>query len=454
MKILIKGAGDIATGIASRLYHCGHQIIMTEIEQPLTVRRLAALSRAVYEKEARVEDLCAVRAGSYAEARELIESGCIAVMVDAQAEVRQTFRPEVIVDAILAKRNLGTKITDAPLVVGVGPGFRAGEDCHCVVETKRGHTLGSLIYEGSALPNTGVPGNVGGYTLERLLRATEDGVIEPCASIGDFVEKGQIVAHTGGCPVFAEMSGILRGMLQEGVRVKKGLKIGDIDARCAVEHCSTISDKARSVGGAVLEAVARFEKWTGRYAMVALAAGSSRRFGGDKLSHPVEGRPIYEHMLEKMEAFPGLERLIVTGNPQIARAAQQRGIQAACNKEPEKGISRSIRIAIEEVTARMPQVEGILFCVCDQPFMRVSTIQKIWNAGIVKPGRIICAGRKGKRGNPVLWSREYFPELLSLEGDNGGRSVMKKYADRIEIVEAARRELKDVDTKQELEELE
>ena len=152
----------------------------------------------------------------------------------------------MVVDAILAKKNLGTKITDAPLVVGVGPGFYAGQDCHCVVETKRGHTLGQVIYDGAALPNTGVPGEVGGYTTERLLKASDDGVMEPLISIGDMVEKGQIAAYTGGEPVYAAMSGMVRGMLQKGVSVVKGMKIGDIDARCEKEHCWTISDKARA----------------------------------------------------------------------------------------------------------------------------------------------------------------------------------------------------------------
>ena len=165
MKILIRGAGDLATGIASRLYGAGHQILMTEIEVPLTVRRTVALSRAVYEKKVQIEEMEGFLAEDGQSAQAVLERGGIAVMVDPEMECRKWFRPDVIVDAILAKKNLGTGITDAPFVIGAGPGFTAGKDCNCVVETKRGHTLGNLIWKGSAIPNTGVPGNVGGYTI-------------------------------------------------------------------------------------------------------------------------------------------------------------------------------------------------------------------------------------------------------------------------------------------------
>ena len=165
MKILIRGAGDLATGIASRLYGAGHQILMTEIEVPLTVRRTVALSRAVYEKKVQIEEMEGFLAEDGQSAQAVLERGGIAVMVDPEMECRKWFRPDVIVDAILAKKNLGTGITDAPFVIGAGPGFTAGKDCNCVVETKRGHTLGNLIWKGSAIPNTGVPGNVGGYRL-------------------------------------------------------------------------------------------------------------------------------------------------------------------------------------------------------------------------------------------------------------------------------------------------
>ena len=297
MKIVIKGAGDLATGIASRLYHAGHQIVMTEIAVPLTVRRSVALSRAVYENEAEVEDLKGVLVKDAAEADRILQRGEIPVLVDPEADIIGSFHPDVVVDAILAKKNLGTRITDAPFVIGVGPGFYAGKDCHCVIETKRGHTLGSVIWEKEAIPNTGVPGNIGGFTTERLIRASADGIMEPVAEIGDTVEKGQLVARTGKQPVYAKMSGIVRGMLQKDVQVTEGLKIGDIDARCEPEHCGTISDKARAVGGGVLEAVSLFGQIYGNYGVALLAAGEAKRFGSDKLSEKFQGIPLYRHAL-------------------------------------------------------------------------------------------------------------------------------------------------------------
>ena len=171
-----------------------------------------------------------------------IRDGKIPVIVDPNAEILNDLKPDVLVDAIIAKKNLGTCITDAPLVIGVGPGFTAGIDCHKVIETKRGHYLGKVIDAGSAIPNTGVPGDIGGYTVERIIRATADGYFLPKASIGEMVEKGQLIAYSGEVPVYALIQGIVRGMLQEGVEVTKGMKAGDIDARCEIKHCFSISD--------------------------------------------------------------------------------------------------------------------------------------------------------------------------------------------------------------------
>lgn len=453
MKILIKGAGDLATGIASRLYGAGHQILMTEIAVPLTVRRTVALSRAVYEGKAEVEELCGFLADSREKAQEIMGRGDIAVIVDTEAESRKWYGPDVIVDAILAKRNLGTQITDAPFVVGVGPGFEAGRDCHCVIETKRGHTLGNIIWKGSAIPNTGIPGNVGGYTLERLIRASADGVMEPKACIGECVEKGQIVALTGGKPVYAQMSGIVRGMLQEGAPVTKDLKVGDIDARAELSHCYTISDKARAIGGGVLEAVSRFEKMKGGYAIVVLAAGAGTRFGGNKLRAIINGRTLYEHMLDKMQAFSAFSAFIVTGDEMIAREARRRGITPVWNGEPERGISRSLQLGLEAALqgrSGSRPLKGVLFSVCDQPGLKISTIQRIFNEAVLHPGSIVCAGSSARKGNPALWDPAYFSELRGLSGDVGGRQLMEKYRDRVRIVEAETEELEDVDLREDL----
>lgn len=255
IKILIKGAGDLATGIAWRLHRCGCAVLMTEIERPTTVRRTVAFSSAVYEGRAEVEGVTARLVQDVQEAWRVIDDGKIPVLVDPPAACKAEFRPDVLVDAVIAKKNTGTKRTDAPLVIGVGPGFCAGQDCDLAVETMRGHTLGKVIEEGCALPNTGVPGEIGGFGKERLIRALAAGTFLPRASIGDRVEKGQIVAECGGVLIPAQMSGVVRGMLKEGLEVEAGMKCGDIDGRCQVSHCFSISDKARAIGGGVLEAV-------------------------------------------------------------------------------------------------------------------------------------------------------------------------------------------------------
>ncbi len=259
MRVLIRGAGDLATGIGVRLKRAGHDVLMTETAIPTTVRRTVAFSQAVYEKEAVVEGVKAVCIGKSSEIEKLLRMGKIPVMVDETAEIAKSYCPDVVVDAIIAKKNLGTTIKDAGLVIGVGPGFTAGVDCHVVIETKRGHYLGSVIWEGSAIPNTGVPGDIAGYSKERLIRATADGVFEPAAGIGELVKKGQLVARSGGVPVLAQMDGMVRGMLQPCVAVTEGMKCGDIDARCELAYCNTISDKARAIGGGVLEAICGYE---------------------------------------------------------------------------------------------------------------------------------------------------------------------------------------------------
>lgn len=450
MKILIKGAGDLATGIAARLFRAGHQILMTEIPVPLTVRRTVAFSRAVYEGRARVEEIEAQLVSAEKEAGEILSRGDIAVMADPEASCREWFRPDVIVDAILAKKNLGTRIADAPFVIGVGPGFTAGADCSCVVETKRGHYLGQVIWRGSAIPNTGVPGDVGGYTTERLLRASADGIMEPKVQIGDKVEKGQITALTGGVPVYAQMPGIVRGLLQEGTEVRKGLKIGDIDARAHSSYCHTISDKARAVGGAVLEAVSLYEKMAGQYAFVTLAAGLGSRFGGSKLETEIDGFPLYIRALRRMQAFAGFPSYLVAGPGHMAEAAPEYGVTPVENRDPRKGISHSLKLGLHRALEDNPGLKGVLFSVCDQPWLDSATIQQIFNTAALHPGCIVCAGRGEERGNPVLWDRKYFPELMNLEGDRGGKQIMEKYKEKVRVVQAGEKELRDIDVREDL----
>lgn len=258
MKVVIKGAGDLATGIGQRLKKCGFTVVMTDLAIPTAVRRTVSFSRAIYEGQAVVEGITAFYVKNEEEIEKILENGGIPVLIDPEGEIVRKWKPDIVIDAILAKKNINTKITDAPLVIAAGPGFTAGEDCHRVVETKRGHALGRVIEKGSAIPNTGIPGDIGGYTTERIIRAVKEGVFEPVAQIGDFVQKGDLVAYSGGVPIYAELTGIVRGMLQQGVWVTERMKSGDIDPRCEKEHCFTISDKARSIGGGVLEAIFSF----------------------------------------------------------------------------------------------------------------------------------------------------------------------------------------------------
>lgn len=255
MLVLIRGAGDIATGIALRLHRSGLQVVMTDLPRPTAIRRTVCFSPAITDGETTVEGVRAVYAPDTAAAKKYLSQGAVPVLADPELACRDALHPDALVDAILAKRNLGTRMTDAPVVVGVGPGFTAGEDCHAVVETMRGHTLGRVIYRGSALPNTSIPGLVGGFAGERVLRAPADGVLHQLADIGVTVSEGDVVATVEGQPMRCTISGVLRGILPEGTPVFRGMKAGDVDPRGKREYCDTVSDKALAVGGGVLEAV-------------------------------------------------------------------------------------------------------------------------------------------------------------------------------------------------------
>lgn len=254
MFAVIKGAGDIASGIALRLKHAKFDIVMTDLKQPTAIRRTVCFSQAIVNGSMTVEDVTAKKAENIEEIRSIIDKGNIAVIADENAECIKDLKPDIVIDAILAKKNIGTKISDAPVVIAVGPGFEAGIDCHAVVETQRGHYLGRVFLKGSAAENTGIPGNIGGYTVERIIRAVKDGIFKPVCSIGDVVEAGQTVAYVDNEPVKCLIGGVLRGILPENTQVFIGMKSGDVDPRCKIEHCYSVSDKALAVGGGVLEA--------------------------------------------------------------------------------------------------------------------------------------------------------------------------------------------------------
>lgn len=254
--VFIKGAGEQATGIACRLHHANFtRILMLETASPLAVRRQVSFCEAIHETSQRVEGVEAIRVGGDAERDAAWLAGKIAVLVDPQGESLARSKPDVFIDATLAKRNLGTSITDAPLVIALGPGFRAGSDCHIVIETNRGHNLGRLITNGMAEANTGIPGDIAGYTGERVLRAPADGIFTTDRQIGDAIRKGDVIGLVSGIEVTSRLDGILRGLIRPGSAVRKGLKIGDVDPRGDVSYCTTVSEKSRALGGAVLEAI-------------------------------------------------------------------------------------------------------------------------------------------------------------------------------------------------------
>jgi len=256
--VIIRGGGDLATGVAVRLFRAGFPVMILEIERPTVIRLPVSFARAIYEGKVMVEEIEAVLIPSWEKAEDIIKKGKIPVLIDPEGSCIEKLSPTVIVDAILAKRNLGTRKDQAPLVIGLGPGFTAGEDVDVVIETKRGHNLGRVYYQGQAALDTCVPGEVGGESKRRLLRAPTKGKIVPLHQIGDLVKAGEIIAEVEGVPLKAEISGVLRGLIYPQSWVTKGMKVGDIDPRGIREFCFTVSDKARSLGGAVLEAICAY----------------------------------------------------------------------------------------------------------------------------------------------------------------------------------------------------
>lgn len=298
--IICRGAGDLATGIIHRLHRAGHRVIALETDYPAAIRRQVSFCEAVYDGSAAVEGVTARLVPALADAETdtetcsgindtpaahivsekwdssaieaVLEAGEVPLLIDQKGESIALLKPDVVVDAIIAKKNLGTTINMAPLVIGVGPGFTAGQDVHLVIESMRGHNLARIITDGMAQPNTGVPGNIAGFTSERVIHAPAAGYIHDVRKIGDIVQKGDEIARiypdkesydnalSEYVPVNATITGIIRGLIREGYYFRKGFKIADIDPReSEITNCFTISDKARSIAGSVLEAVSAFE---------------------------------------------------------------------------------------------------------------------------------------------------------------------------------------------------
>lgn len=253
-RLVVRGGGDLASGVIHRLYRSGYHVLILEGRKPSAIRRRVAFCEAVYDDETAVEGVVSQLISDMTRCEEVWKAGKIPIMTDESGEAIKKMKPDAVIDAILAKKNLGTTKDMATLTIGLGPGFEAGKDVDYVVETQRGHNLGRIITKGSAAPNTGIPGIIAGYGKERVIHSPAAGVIHNLSQIADLVEKDQVIAMVGETPVYASLTGVLRGIIKEGYEVPKGMKIADIDPRKEQKkNCDTISDKARCIAGSVLE---------------------------------------------------------------------------------------------------------------------------------------------------------------------------------------------------------
>ncbi|MFR4479883.1 MAG: selenium-dependent molybdenum cofactor biosynthesis protein YqeB [Fusobacterium sp.] len=262
--VIVRGGGDIASGAIQKLYRSGFKVLVLETETPSAIRRKVAFCEAVYEKEIEIEGIKARLVANDEEIQDCWDSDIVPVMIDSRGKVIERLKPLAVVDGILAKQNFGTKRSMAPITIALGPGFSAPEDVDIIIETMRGHNLGRIIEEGRASENTGVPGIIAGFGIERVIYSDYSGIITHIEKIGNVVEKGDVIAVVGDNEIYASISGVLRGIIRDGYKVKKGLKIADIDPRISEkDNCFTISDKARNIGGAVLESILYLKKKKG-----------------------------------------------------------------------------------------------------------------------------------------------------------------------------------------------
>ncbi|MFA5523828.1 MAG: selenium-dependent molybdenum cofactor biosynthesis protein YqeB [Tissierellales bacterium] len=253
--VFIRGGGDIATGVAHRLHRSGFRILLLEKEKPTVIRRTVSFAQAIFDGQIIVEGIKAIRVNKIEEMYNCWKENVIPIIIDEDLEVLRKIKPDVFVDGILAKENLGITKDIAPLTIALGPGFEAGVDVDIVIETKRGHYLGSIIYEGFAEPNSGIPGIINGFGHERVIKSPTKGEVKHASKIGDLVKADDNIAYVGNVPVRAPIDGVLRGLIMEGLEIEEGLKMADVDPRGVREYCNSISEKAKAIGGGVLEAI-------------------------------------------------------------------------------------------------------------------------------------------------------------------------------------------------------
>ncbi|APH13816.1 putative pyruvate/2-oxoglutarate dehydrogenase complex, dihydrolipoamide acyltransferase (E2) component [Clostridium sporogenes] len=257
--VIVRGGGDLASGTIHKLHRSGFKILVLETYNPTSIRRNVCYSEAIYNGKITIENTTAIKVSNFNEILKCWQNNKIPITVDPHGKFIEMLKPKILVDAILAKKNLGTKINMAEITIGLGPGFQAGKDVHAVIETMRGHNLARIILKGEAMKNTGVPGEIGGYSKERVIYSPSKGTIKNVREIGDFVSSGEILAYVDDLEIKTEISGLLRGLIRDGSKIEKGLKIADVDSRChEIKNCYTISDKARNIAGGVLEAILYF----------------------------------------------------------------------------------------------------------------------------------------------------------------------------------------------------
>lgn len=264
--VIVRGGGDIATGVIQKLYRSGFKVIVTEINNPTSIRRKVCLSEAIYEGEVRVENLVGVYSESLKDIMNAWHNNKIPVLKDPKVRILKDINVTAIIDATLSKRNIGTNKCMAPITIALGPGYVGGQDVDVVIETQRGHNLGTLVFQGEASKNTGIPGIIKGYGIERVIYSPCEGKLKIIKDIGEVVNKGDVICLVNDSNVYATIPGVLRGMIRDGLYVKKGLKIADIDPRITeIENCNRVSDKARNIGGATLEALMYMKNIKGGY---------------------------------------------------------------------------------------------------------------------------------------------------------------------------------------------
>lgn len=442
MRVLVKGAGSIGTAIAWRLKVSGFDVLMTEVAVPTTIRRTVSFSRAVYEERAKVEGLEAVHVRTYEEIEAAIAADQIPVLVDSRAAIRDQFNPDIVVDAVMTDEDRGTRIDDAGFVVGIGHGFTAGENCHCVVETAKGHFLGRVIYDGTVKddPEADDANDV------RIVRSVAEGEFVPVRHIGDKVNEGDVVGRSADREVLAGVSGIIRGLLQKGAHVYAGMKSGEIDPDGAIEYCYTMSDRSRAVAGGVLEAVHRYVRRRVSIGIILLAAGEGKRFGSNKLLAKLDGKPLYKYSLEAAIAT-GCECTIVTGYDEIAKDASAKGVKVVRNDDPEAGIAQSLTMGLEAMKGK----NALIFTVCDQPGVTTDTYYRLIAAYATGTKGLSCMGQgQNLLGNPCIFGRKYYKELMTLTGDTGGKKIIMRHTDDLSVVAALEEELKDIDYSKDL----